>query len=74
MGIKENKKMAAIAGVLATSALMMGSASAALDASAFTTVITSSIADLEGVLTAGLGIVGAFFIWKILKRGLNKAA
>lgn len=44
------------------------------NAGAITTYITNASGELSTVLTAGAGIVGAFFVWRIVKKALNKSA
>lgn len=40
---------------------------------AFTGVITPASTSVVAILTAGVVIVAAFFIWRVLKRALNGA-
>ena len=40
---------------------------------AFTGVITPASNSVVAILTAGVVIVAAFFIWRVLKRALNGA-
>ena len=40
---------------------------------AFTGVITPASTSVVAILTAGVVIIAAFFIWKVLKRALNGA-
>lgn len=72
MNIKKNNKLGAFC-VLVVTAMSIGSASAALDPSGFVTEITGAVAGVETVLTAGLAIIGGFFLWRVLKRALNRS-
>lgn len=44
-----------------------------VDASLVTTYITSGKTQIVTVLTAGAAIVGAFFVWGLIKRALRSS-
>jgi hypothetical protein len=71
--MNKNKKVGAITAIL-LSGLMVSSASAAIDPSGFVTAVSDSVTGVESVLTAGLAIVGGFFLWRVLKKALNRSA
>lgn len=66
---KTNSKIVGVA--LATAALM-GNAMA-IDATAFTTSMTSSLAELDALFAVGATIVIAFFVWGVLKKGVRSS-
>lgn len=73
--MEKNKKTVGTLGVILGSTLaMIGSASAAIDPAGFVTEVTNAVTGAETVLVAGLAIVGSFFVWKILKKALSRAA
>ena len=55
-------------GVTAMSAPAM-----AIDATSLTTYITTATAELDTILIAGAVIVGAFYVWDVIRKGLGKA-
>lgn len=44
-----------------------------IDASLVTSYITDGKEQIVAVLTAGAAIVGAFFIWGLIKKALNRS-
>ena len=73
MNKTHSKKIGATVAI-ALPVILASSASAAIDPTGFTGEVTSAVAGVETVLTAGLAIVGAFFAWGVLKKALGKAA
>lgn len=60
------------AGVLGTCAAFAEGATSGVAATLVTDYITDGKTQVIAVLTAGAVIVGAFFVWRLIKKALNK--
>lgn len=67
-----SKALTTAAGVLATcAAFAEGGEASGISATLVTPYITDGKTQIVAVLTAGAVIVGAFFVWRLIKKALN---
>lgn len=69
--IRNSKAVVAVSGALASGVAMAEGATSGVDATLVTSYITDGKTQVIAVLTAGAAIVGAFFVWGLIKRPLT---
>lgn len=73
---KFKSKLAVLGGALASSVCAFAEGEVGgqqVDASLVTQYITDGKQEIVTVLTAGAAIVGAFFVWGLIKKALNRS-
>ena len=68
-----NKTTLALAAAFCSVAAFAEGATSGVTSAIVTDYITDGKAQLIAVLTAGAAIVGAFFVWGLIKKALNKS-
>lgn len=68
-----NRLAVASAAVAGTVGSALAEGAQEVDASLVTSYITTGKAQIVTVLTAGAAIVGAFFVWGLIKKALNRS-
>lgn len=68
-----HKAVVAGGAICATMGAALAEGASEVDASLVTTYITSGKTQIVTVLTAGAAIVGAFFVWGLIKRALRSS-
>lgn len=71
--IRSKPFMAACAACASVAAFAEGEATTGITSALVTPYITEGKTQIVAVLTAGAVIMGAFFVWGLIKRALNRS-